>query len=42
VEIVRHFGHHIVVARYGLPDEPVEYAVECEDCFEVICFEPVE
>lgn len=37
-----HFGHHIVIARYGLPDNPVEYAVECEDCFEVIYFEPVE
>ena len=37
MELERHFNHDIVIARYsGLDDEPVNYAVECEDCFEVI------
>ena len=37
MELERHFNHSIVIARYsGLDDEPVNYAVECEDCFEVI------
>ena len=40
-KIANHFGHRIVIARYGLANEPVNYAVECEDCFEVICDEDV-
>ena len=33
----RHFDHNIVIARYhGLDDEPINYSVECEDCYEVI------
>lgn len=32
-----HFDHDIVIARYSTVDgEPVNYAVECETCFEVI------
>jgi hypothetical protein len=40
-KIAPHFGHNIVIACYGLPNEPVNYAVECEDCFEVIYDEDV-
>jgi hypothetical protein len=33
----KHFDHDIVIAKYsGLDDEPVNYSVECEDCYEVI------
>jgi hypothetical protein len=39
MELDRHFSHDIVIARYGPSDEPVEYAVECETCFEVIVWE---
>ena len=37
LELERHFNHSIVIAKYsGLDDEPVNYSIECEDCFEVI------
>lgn len=39
MELDRHFDHDIVIARYGPSDEPLEYAVECETCFEVIVWE---
>lgn len=32
-ELNRHFGHSIVVAKYG---DDVNVAIECEDCFEVL------
>jgi hypothetical protein len=35
-KIVAHRGHEIEVAVYGLEDDPVNAAVECLDCFEVI------
>lgn len=42
MELERHFNHDIVIARYsGLDDEPVNYAVECETCNEVIIDEEV-
>lgn len=42
MELERHFNHSIVIAKYsGLDDEPVNYAVECEDCHEVIVDEEV-
>jgi hypothetical protein len=28
----QHFGHHVVVALYGDPDDPVDVCLECEDC----------
>ena len=34
-ELVSHFGHSIVVVTYG-QDSPVNVAIECEDCFEVL------
>jgi len=40
MELERHFDHNIVIAKYhNLDGEPVEYAVECEDCFEVIVWQ---
>ena len=39
MEIAKHFDHNIVIAKYGPSDNPQEYAVECEDCFEVIVWE---
>ena len=40
MELERHFDHDIVIAKYrGLDGEPVEYAVECETCFEVITWQ---
>ena len=42
MEIGKHFGHDVVVAKYvGMDNEPVNYAVECETCFEVIVDEEV-
>ena len=42
LELERHFNHSIVIARYsGLMGEPVNYSIECEDCFEVIIDEEV-
>jgi hypothetical protein len=41
-ELDKHFGHNIVIAKYsGLDNEPVNYSVECETCFEVIVDEEV-
>jgi len=31
-----HIGHHLVCTYYGNEDDPVNVAVECEDCHEVI------
>ncbi len=42
MEIAKHFDHDIVIARYsGLDGEPVNYAVECETCHEIITDEEV-
>jgi hypothetical protein len=43
MEIAKHYGHKIVVAEYHeLDNTPVNYSVECEDCFEVIVDEEVK
>jgi hypothetical protein len=40
MELANHFDHDIVIAKYsGLAGEPIEYAVECNDCFEVITWQ---
>jgi hypothetical protein len=40
MNLANHFDHDIVIARYsGLDNQPVEYAVECETCFEVIVWQ---
>ena len=35
-ELKRHIGHDIVCVPYGEADNPVNVAVECETCNEVI------
>ena len=39
MNLAEHFDHDIVIARYGPTDKPIEYAVECETCFEVIVWQ---
>jgi hypothetical protein len=34
-ELVSHAGHNVAVVTYGL-DVPINVAVECEDCYEVL------
>ncbi len=35
--LAEHYGHEITIARYNdLDGEPVNYAIECQDCFTVI------
>ena len=34
--LLEHFGHHIVVAKYGNPDDPDNVCLECEDCNTVV------
>ena len=31
-----HFGHKVVVAKYGNPDDPVSVCLECETCGTVV------
>ena len=31
-----HFGHNVVIARYGDVNDPASVCLECEDCCEVI------
>lgn len=35
-ELKRHIGHDIVCVSYGDPNDPVNVAVECETCNEVL------
>lgn len=39
MNLADHFDHDIVIARYGDSNQPIEYAVECETCFEVIVWQ---
>jgi hypothetical protein len=42
MEIRKHYGHEVVVAQYSDNDgTPMNYAVECIDCWEVIVDEEV-
>ena len=37
-----HYGHKIVVSEYvDLDEKPANYAIECEECFEVLTDEEV-
>lgn len=36
LELDRHFDHDIVIAKYSDEHGPVNYAVECITCYEVI------
>lgn len=31
-----HWGHSVVIAQYGDPDDPDDVCLECEDCGSVI------
>ncbi len=35
-QLLRHVGHNVVCIAYGKKDDPVNVAVECEDCMEVL------
>lgn len=35
-KLLKHIGHHVVIASYGDTDNPVDVCLECEDCGEVI------
>lgn len=35
-ELLNHQGHEIVIARYEAEGEPVNVAIECETCYEVL------
>jgi hypothetical protein len=35
-DLRRHVGHEIECVVYGKPTDPVNVAVECETCFEVL------
>lgn len=42
MKIQQHYGHEIVVAQYATPEgKPVNFAIECMDCFEVLVDEEV-
>lgn len=42
MEIRKHYGHEVVVAQYSDYDNnPVNYALECMDCNEVLADEEV-
>ena len=36
LNLVAHVGHKVQVATYGSPNQTVNVAVECIECFEVI------
>lgn len=43
MEIKRHYGHEIVVAQYtDQQGDPVNFAIECLDCYEVLADEDVQ
>jgi hypothetical protein len=35
-ELGKHYAHEVVVARYMYDDIPLNYAIECMDCNEVL------
>lgn len=35
-DLVQHVGHRVVVSQYGDNNDPVNVAIECEDCYEVL------
>lgn len=34
--LAKHFGHHVVIAKYGDTGDPEDVCLECEDCYEVL------
>lgn len=41
-DLARHYGHEIEIGLYADGDDPVNYAVECMTCYEVIIDEDTE
>jgi hypothetical protein len=42
LKIQPHYGHEVVVAQYtGQDGQPVNFAVECMDCYEVLFDEEI-
>lgn len=36
-DLYKHYGHEVVVARYeDTTNEPINVAIECIDCYEVL------
>ena len=35
-DLIRHRHHKIAIVTYGSKDEPINVAIECEDCNEVL------
>ena len=35
-KLLQHYGHNIVIAKYGPIDSAVNIALECENCNEVL------
>lgn len=35
-ELLKHKGHKIVIAAYGQESDPLNVAIECETCYEVL------
>lgn len=35
-DLIRHYGHKIVVVRYGDENDPDSVSIECETCHEVL------
>ena len=40
--IRNHYEHEIEIARYGTEENPVNFAIECVTCFEVLADEEME
>jgi hypothetical protein len=35
-ELIKHEGHKIAVVTYGVGKKPINAAIECEDCSEIL------
>lgn len=42
MDIARHYGHEITIAVYMDGARPVNYAIECQECYEVIADQEME
>jgi len=36
IDLIRHCGHKVEVVTYGSKDDPINVAIECTDCNEVL------
>ena len=35
-DLIKHYGHEIVISKYGIDDDAWNVAIECETCCEVL------